>query len=92
VHPRRLDLHPTGRGGELTLAGVAVADHQPSAGLVTHLGVCVQVGAPLRLKRHRDHLPRRQPAQLIQIDRRALHALVPADLRTRVSVMHYSQH
>jgi hypothetical protein len=52
------------RGGVLA---VAVADHQPPAVAGAVVGVGLEVGAPLGLQGGRDHLARRQPAQLVQI-------------------------
>ena len=70
----------------LARGSVAVADHEPAAGGIQLFGVALEVGAAFGLQCHRDHLPRRQSAELVQID-----ALV-LKLSLRARVMHYPQH
>ncbi len=93
IDARRRNLDRAGRRGDGTLVRVAVADHQPPASSVGVLGVRVQVGAPLGLQRGGDHLPCRQPAQLVQIRAGPSEGLMGRrGVRLLIGVMHYLQH
>jgi len=72
IHARRGDLDPPGRGGDLTRPVVAVADHQPTAGLIDLFSVGVEIGAAFGLQRDREHLARGQTTQLVQIHQAAV--------------------
>jgi hypothetical protein len=67
VHPRRTHRDRTSGGQHLALAGVAVADHQPSATLVTLGGVGGQVVVDLGLQGGGQHAPGALAGQLVQI-------------------------
>ncbi len=71
IDPRRGPLHRARAGDDLAGGLVAVADHQPSPGRVDLVDVGVEVGAPLGLGRHREHVLGGQPAQLSQAHRAA---------------------
>jgi len=58
---------------------VTVAHHQALASRVDHTSVRLEIGAALALQRDRDHVARRQPAQLVQVH----HPLVVASLGRR---------
>ena len=68
VDARCLHLDHPGAGHDLSLFGVAVADHEPFARLVDDLGVSVEVSPAFGQQGGGQHLARGQAAQLVQVD------------------------
>lgn len=58
VHPRRLHLDRAGRGGDLPGLVVAVADHEPTAGLVPLIGQLSDIRLDFGLQGGGRHPPR----------------------------------
>ena len=75
-------------GGDRALGQVAVAHHQPLTGRASDVRVGLEPRPPHSLERDRDHLTRRQTAQLIQVWSRTSGGV----LGVRIGLMHYSQH
>ena len=66
VHPRGRHQNRPGRGRDLTLAGVAVADHQPPPALIPLGGMRGQIVVDLGLQGSRQPAPGALMGQLIQ--------------------------
>ncbi len=68
-HPRGRHLHHPRLSGHLPEWQIPVTDHHPATVGVHHLGVGVQIGAPLCLQRDRQHLLGGQTTQIVEIGR-----------------------
>jgi len=75
IRGAHLDRPRSGRNDPRS--GVAVPDHEPAAGGIDLVRMGLEVGTTLGQERHGQHLLRRQPAQLIEIDRRKVGLPIP---------------
>jgi hypothetical protein len=83
IDPRRADRHGPSSGQDLTLAGVAVAHHQPAAVRIPLSGAGDQIVVDLGLQRGGQHPPGALASQPIQVQ---------AQLVLRLGIGDYTQH
>ena len=79
VHPRRADDHRASSGGDLALAGVAVAHHQPPAALVPLGGIGGEIVVDLGFQGGGQHPPGALAHDLIEVQAQLARGLLGGD-------------